>query len=136
VQIVAGNVATYDGARALIDAGADAVKVGIGPGSICTTRDRGGRGRAAADRHRRRGARGADSGVPVVADGGIKYSGDLAKALAMGASVAMMGSVFAASTSARARSSSTRAAPTSRTAAWARLGAMGQGSPTATSRRT
>ncbi|HKP78260.1 MAG TPA: IMP dehydrogenase [Phenylobacterium sp.] len=95
VQIVAGNVATYDGARALIDAGADAVKVGIGPGSICTTRIVAGVGvpqlTAIADAVR--AAAGSD--VPVVADGGIKYSGDLAKALAMGASVAMMGSVFA-----------------------------------------
>jgi IMP dehydrogenase len=95
VQIVAGNVATYDGARALIDAGADAVKVGIGPGSICTTRIVAGVGvpqlTAIADAVR--AAR--DSGVPIIADGGIKYSGDLAKALAMGASAAMMGSVFA-----------------------------------------
>jgi len=95
VQIVAGNVATYDGARALIDAGADAVKVGIGPGSICTTRIVAGVGvpqlTAIADAVR--AAEGAD--VPVIADGGIKYSGDLAKALAMGASVAMLGSVFA-----------------------------------------
>lgn len=95
VQIVAGNIATYDGARALIDAGADAVKVGIGPGSICTTRIVAGVGvpqlTAIADAVR--AAAGTD--VPVVADGGIKYSGDLAKALAMGASVAMMGSVFA-----------------------------------------
>ena len=95
VQVVAGNVATYDGARALIDAGADAVKVGIGPGSICTTRIVAGVGvpqlTAIADAVR--AAAGTD--VPVVADGGIKYSGDLAKALAMGASVAMMGSVFA-----------------------------------------
>ena len=83
VQIVAGNVATYDGARALIDAGADAVKVGIGPGSICTTRIVAGVGvpqlTAIADAVR--AAEG--SGVPIVADGGIKYSGDLAKALAM-----------------------------------------------------
>ena len=95
VQIVAGNVATYDGARALIDAGADAVKVGIGPGSICTTRIVAGVGvpqlTAIADAVR--AAEGAD--VPIIADGGIKYSGDLAKALAMGASVAMLGSVFA-----------------------------------------
>ena len=95
VQIVAGNVATYDGARALIEAGADAVKVGIGPGSICTTRIVAGVGvpqlTAIADAVR--AATGSD--VPVIADGGIKYSGDLAKALAMGASVAMMGSVFA-----------------------------------------
>jgi IMP dehydrogenase len=95
VQIVAGNVATYDGARALIDAGADAVKVGIGPGSICTTRIVAGVGvpqlTAIADAVRAA----ADADVPIIADGGIKYSGDLAKALAMGASVAMMGSVFA-----------------------------------------
>ncbi len=95
VQIVAGNVATYDGARALIGAGADAVKVGIGPGSICTTRIVAGVGvpqlTAIADAVR--AAQGSD--VPIVADGGIKYSGDLAKALAMGASVAMMGGVFA-----------------------------------------
>jgi IMP dehydrogenase len=95
VQIVAGNVATYDGARALIDAGADGVKVGIGPGSICTTRIVAGVGvpqlTAIADAVR--AAKDAD--VPIIADGGIKYSGDLAKALAMGASVAMMGSVFA-----------------------------------------
>jgi IMP dehydrogenase len=95
VQVVAGNIATYDGARALIDAGADAVKVGIGPGSICTTRIVAGVGvpqlTAIADAVRAA----SDSDVPVIADGGIKYSGDLAKALAMGASVAMMGSVFA-----------------------------------------
>jgi len=95
VQIIAGNVATYDGARALIDAGADSVKVGIGPGSICTTRIVAGVGvpqlTAIADAVR--AARG--TGVPVIADGGIKYSGDFAKAIAMGASVAMMGSAFA-----------------------------------------
>ena len=95
VQIVAGNVATYDGARALIDAGADAVKVGIGPGSICTTRIVAGVGvpQLTAIAESVRAAAGSD--VPIIADGGIKYSGDLAKALAMGASVAMMGSVFA-----------------------------------------
>jgi IMP dehydrogenase len=95
VQVVAGNVATYDGARALIDAGADAVKVGIGPGSICTTRIVAGVGvpQLTAIAESVRAAVGSD--VPIIADGGIKYSGDLAKALAMGASVAMMGSVFA-----------------------------------------
>jgi IMP dehydrogenase len=95
VQIVAGNVATYEGARALIDAGADAVKVGIGPGSICTTRIVAGVGvpqlSAITDAVRAAG----DTGVPVIADGGIKYSGDLAKAIAAGASTAMMGSMFA-----------------------------------------
>jgi IMP dehydrogenase len=95
VQVIAGNIATYDGARALIDAGADAVKVGIGPGSICTTRIVAGVGvpQLTAILEAVRAADG--SGVPVIADGGIKYSGDLAKALAAGASVAMMGSVFA-----------------------------------------
>ncbi len=95
VQIVAGNVATYDGAKALIDAGADAVKVGIGPGSICTTRIVAGIGvpqlTAIIDSVRAA----AGDGVPVIADGGIKYSGDIAKALAAGASTAMMGSMFA-----------------------------------------
>ncbi len=95
VQVIAGNVATADGTRALIDAGADAVKVGIGPGSICTTRIVAGVGVpqltaildcvAAAQKH----------GVPIIADGGIKYSGDLAKALAAGASAAMVGSLLA-----------------------------------------
>ncbi|HEY1880305.1 MAG TPA: IMP dehydrogenase [Caulobacteraceae bacterium] len=95
VQIVAGNVATYDGARALIDAGADAVKVGIGPGSICTTRVVSGVGvpQFTAIAEAVRAAEG--SGVPVIADGGIRYSGDLAKALAVGAASAMMGSMFA-----------------------------------------
>ncbi|MBB5746088.1 IMP dehydrogenase [Brevundimonas variabilis] len=95
IQIIAGNVATYDAARALIDAGADAVKVGIGPGSICTTRIVAGVGvpqlTAIIDAVRA----GKASGVPIIADGGIKYSGDLAKAIAAGASVAMMGSMFA-----------------------------------------
>ena len=95
IQIIAGNVATYDATRALIDAGADAVKVGIGPGSICTTRIVAGVGvpQLTAIMEAVRAAR--DSGVPVIADGGIKYSGDLAKAIAAGASVAMMGSMFA-----------------------------------------
>lgn len=95
LQIVAGNIATYDAARALIDAGADAVKVGIGPGSICTTRIVAGVGvpQLTAIMEAARAAK--DSGAPVIADGGIKYSGDLAKAIAAGASVAMMGSMFA-----------------------------------------
>jgi IMP dehydrogenase len=95
VQIIAGNVATYDGARALIDAGADSIKVGIGPGSICTTRIVAGVGvpQFTAIMEAVRAAR--DTGVPVIADGGIKYSGDLAKAIAAGASTAMMGTMFA-----------------------------------------
>ena len=95
VQVVAGNVATYDGARALIDAGANAVKVGIGPGSICTTRIVAGVGvpQLTAISEAARAAKGSDAAV--IADGGIKFSGDLAKAIAAGASVAMMGSMFA-----------------------------------------
>ena len=95
IQLVAGNVATYDATRALIDAGADAVKVGIGPGSICTTRIVAGVGvpqlSAVIDAVRAA----ADAGVPVIADGGIKFSGDLAKAIAAGAATAMLGSMFA-----------------------------------------
>ena len=95
VQIVAGNVATYDATRSLIDAGADAVKVGIGPGSICTTRIVAGVGvpQLTAILDSVRAAEG--SGVPIIADGGIKFSGDLAKAIAAGASTAMLGSMFA-----------------------------------------
>ncbi len=96
-QIVAGNVATADGARALIDAGADGVKVGIGPGSICTTRVVAGVGvpQLTAVMDAAEAARKAN--VPVIADGGIKFSGDLAKALAGGAEVAMIGSLLAGS---------------------------------------
>ncbi|MFK0299763.1 IMP dehydrogenase [Brevundimonas sp. NPDC090276] len=95
LQIIAGNVATYDATRALIDAGADAVKVGIGPGSICTTRIVAGVGvpQLTAIMDSSRAAKG--TGATVIADGGIKYSGDMAKAIAAGASVAMMGSMFA-----------------------------------------
>ena len=93
VQVVAGNVATAEATRALIDAGADAIKVGIGPGSICTTRIVAGVGvpqlTAIMDASR------AAGDIPVIADGGIKYSGDFAKAIAAGASCAMVGSAIA-----------------------------------------
>jgi len=95
VRIIAGNVATAEGTKALIDAGADAVKVGIGPGSICTTRIVAGVGvpqlaaiMAAVDAAN-------EAGIPVIADGGIKFSGDLAKAIAAGASAVMIGSLLA-----------------------------------------
>jgi IMP dehydrogenase len=94
-QIVAGNVATGEGTRALIDAGADAVKVGIGPGSICTTRIVAGVGMPQLTAILDCVAEARKSGVPIIADGGIKYSGDLAKAIAAGADVAMLGSLFA-----------------------------------------
>ena len=95
VQVVAGNIATAEGAKALIDAGADAIKVGIGPGSICTTRIVAGVGvpQLTAIMDAVEVAR--KSGTPVIADGGIKYSGDLAKALAAGADCAMVGSLLA-----------------------------------------
>jgi IMP dehydrogenase len=94
-QIIAGNVATGDGAKALIDAGADAIKVGIGPGSICTTRIVAGVGVPQLTAVMDCVAAAKAAGVPVIADGGIKFSGDLAKALAAGASCAMIGSLFA-----------------------------------------
>lgn len=95
VQIIAGNVATAEATRALIDAGADAVKVGIGPGSICTTRIVAGVGVPQLTAIEQCATAALSSGVPVIADGGIKFSGDFAKALAAGASTAMMGSMFA-----------------------------------------
>ena len=95
VQVVAGNIATAEGAKALIDAGADAIKVGIGPGSICTTRIVAGVGvpQLTAIIDAVEAAKQADT--PVIADGGIKYSGDLAKAIAAGADCAMIGSLLA-----------------------------------------
>jgi IMP dehydrogenase len=95
VQVVAGNIATRDGAKALIDAGADAVKVGIGPGSICTTRIVAGVGvpQLSAILEAKEGALSTDT--PVIADGGVKFSGDLAKAIAAGADCVMIGSLLA-----------------------------------------
>ena len=95
VQIIAGNVATGEATAALIDAGADAVKIGIGPGSICTTRIVAGVGVPQLSAIMDCADAAAKAGVPVIADGGIKYSGDLAKALAAGAGVAMIGSLLA-----------------------------------------
>jgi IMP dehydrogenase len=95
VEVVAGNVATTDGTKALIDAGADAVKVGIGPGSICTTRVVAGVGVAQLSAVMDAVSEAEKRGVPVIADGGIKFSGDVVKALAAGASCVMVGNLFA-----------------------------------------
>jgi IMP dehydrogenase len=95
VQVVAGNVATSEGAKALIDSGADAIKVGIGPGSICTTRIVAGVGVPQLTAVMDSVEEAKKTNTPVIADGGIKYSGDLAKALAAGADVAMVGSLLA-----------------------------------------
>lgn len=95
VDIIAGNVATGEAVQALIDAGADGVKVGIGPGSICTTRIVAGVGVPQISAIDECAAVGRAAGVPIIADGGIRYSGDLAKALAVGASCIMAGSLLA-----------------------------------------
>lgn len=95
LAIIAGNVATGEGTRALIEAGVDAVKVGIGPGSICTTRVVAGIGVPQVTAIMNAYEVAKEYGIPVIADGGIKYSGDMTKAIAAGASVCMMGSIFA-----------------------------------------
>ena len=100
VDVIAGNVATKEAVKALIDAGADGVKVGIGPGSICTTRIVAGVGVPQISAVDECAKEGAKYGVPIIADGGIKYSGEVAKALAVGASVVMLGSMLAGTTEA------------------------------------
>ena len=93
--IIAGNIATAEGAKALIDAGADTIKVGIGPGSICTTRVVAGVGVPQVTAIYDAACEAAKHGIPVIADGGIKFSGDVVKALAAGADCVMIGSLFA-----------------------------------------
>ncbi|WP_402840679.1 IMP dehydrogenase [Microbacterium sp. GXS0129] len=95
IDIVGGNVATREGAQALVDAGADAVKVGVGPGSICTTRVVAGVGVPQVTAIYEAAKAAKPAGVPVIADGGLQYSGDIAKALVAGADTVMMGSLFA-----------------------------------------
>jgi IMP dehydrogenase len=95
IGLLAGNVATYEGAMALIDAGADAIKVGIGPGSICTTRMVTGAGMPQVTAIAEASRAAHERGIPVIADGGIKYSGEVTKAIAAGASSVMIGSLFA-----------------------------------------
>lgn len=96
MQITAGNIATYEGAKALIEAGADGLRVGMGPGAICTTRIVSGMGVPQLTAIAETVKAAEKTGIPIIADGGIKYSGDMVKALAAGASTVMMGSFFAA----------------------------------------
>ncbi|HIY67175.1 MAG TPA: IMP dehydrogenase [Candidatus Agrococcus pullicola] len=95
IDVIGGNIATYEGASALIDAGVDAVKAGVGPGSICTTRVVSGVGVPQVTAVHEAAKAAYDSGVPVIADGGLQYSGDIAKALVAGASSVMLGSLLA-----------------------------------------
>jgi hypothetical protein len=118
-----------------VEAGADGVKVGIGPGSICTTRIVAGVGVpqiTAIDNVATRWP----AGVPMIADGGIRYSGDISKAIAAGANVVMMGGLFAGTEEAPGESCCSRAVPTSPTAAWVRSVPCSRAPPTVTSRRT
>ena len=137
VQVIAGNVATAEGAQALIDAGADAIKVGIGPGSICTTRIVAGVGVPQLTAIMDAVEAAKKAGMPVIADGGIKYSGDLAKALAAGADL-RDGRLAARRHRREPRRGllCTRAAPTRPIAAWARSAPWRAARPTATSSRT
>jgi len=100
IEIIAGNVATYEGAKALIEAGADALRVGMGPASICTTRVVSGMGVPQITAILETARAGSESQVPIIADGGINYYGDIVKALAAGASTVMLGSMFAATSEA------------------------------------
>src|SRR5699024_1682658 len=95
VQVIGGNLATREAAQAMIDAGADAIKVGIGPGSICTTRVVAGVGAPQITAIMEAAVPAKKAGVPIIADGGMQFSGDIAKALAAGASTVMLGSLLA-----------------------------------------
>ena len=136
MQVVAGNVATYEGARDLIALGIDGLKVGIGPGSICTTRVVTGAGvpQITAILEASRAAKG--TGVPIIADGGIKYSGDISKAIAAGASVVMIGGLFAGTEEAPGRDDSvSRAHVQVLPRAWARWAPWRRARRTATRRK-
>ena len=128
VQVVAGNVATGEATRALIDAGADGIKVGIGPGSICTTRVVAGVGVPQLTAVMDCAEAAAGSGVPVIADGGLRTSGDLAKALAAGASTCMVGSLLAGTEEAPGETFIYQGRAYKSYRGMGRVGAMGRGS--------
>lgn len=118
LQVIAGNVATAEGTKALIEAGADAVKVGIGPGSICTTRVVAGIGVPQITAIMGAYEEAKKAGIPIIADGGIKFSGDITKAIAAGASACMLGSMMAGCDESQESLNSTREENIKYTAAW------------------
>ena len=118
ISLIAGNIATAEAAKALIAAGADAVKVGMGPGSICTTRVVAGIGVPQVTAVFDIACEASKYGIPVIADGGIKYSGDIAKAIAAGADVVMIGSLVAGCKESPEKPSYIRAASSRSTAEW------------------
>ncbi len=120
VQVIGGNVGTREGAQAFVDAGADAVKVGVGPGAICTTRVVTGVGVPQVTAVYEAALACRPAGVPVIADGGIKYSGEIAKALVAGADTVMVGACWPAARRLPASWSSSTASSTSPSAGWAR----------------
>jgi IMP dehydrogenase len=132
-QVVAGNVATAEATKALIDAGADAVKVGIGPGSICTTRIVA--GVRPSYRHHGSG-RGRQGGAPIIGDGGLRTSGDAAKALAAGASTMMVGSLLAGTEEAPGETFIYQGRAYKAYRGMGSVGAWPAAAPTATSSRT
>ena len=136
LQVIGGNIATGEAALALVEHGADGVKVGIGPGSICTTRIVAGVGvpQISAISNVAEALQG--TGVPCIADGGIRFSGDISKAIAAGANSVMMGGMFAGTEEAPGEVSFIRAATISPTAAWVRSARWARVLPTATSRTT
>jgi IMP dehydrogenase len=134
VQVIGGNIATADAARALLDNGADGVKVGIGPGSICTTRIVAGVGVPQITAVQNVAAALEGTGVPLIADGGIRYSGDIAKAIAAGAQSVMLGGLFAGTEEAPGETELYQGRSYKRTEAWARSARCSRARPTATSR--
>jgi IMP dehydrogenase len=128
MQVIGGNIATADAAKALLDAGADGVKVGIGPGSICTTRMVAGVGVPQLTAIANVAAALKDSGVPLIADGGIRYSGDIAKALAAGAHTIMIGSLLAGTDEAPGQVELYQGRSYKSYRGMGSLGAMGEGS--------
>ena len=136
VEVIGGNIATAAAAKALVDAGADGVKVGIGPGSICTTRIVAGVGVPQITAVDNVATALAGSGVPMIADGGIRYSGDISKAIAAGANVVMLGGLFAGTEEAPGETVLFQGRSTSPTAAWVRWARCSRAPPTVTSRRT